>query len=71
MLHVVYPESHRGEDAFLLFETGRAVVNVQLEELGRRRPKTPQDFSVRPNLPVLPKLSRTSRQAVDPKNHCP
>jgi hypothetical protein len=37
---------------------------------GRARPKTPQGLRVRPNLPVLPKLFRTSSQAVDPSGHC-
>ena len=48
------------------FETGRAGFNVQLEGLGRRVLQR-HGLQVRPNLPALPKLFRTSSQAVDPQ----
>src|ERR1039458_1077058 len=39
-------------------------------EFGRRRPNGAPGLRVRPNPPVLPKLFRTSSQAVDPSGHC-
>src|SRR5664280_190229 len=47
-------------------ETGRAVVNVQLTEPGRRT----RGSRVSPVRPALPKLLRTSLKAVDPQGHC-
>src|ERR1700722_14789498 len=48
-------------------ETGRAGFNVQLEGLGRRHPKASLDSESGRTQPVLPKLLRTSTQAVDPQ----
>src|SRR5664280_2094763 len=47
-------------------ETGRAVVNVQLTEPGRRT----RGSRVSPVRPALPKLLRTSLEAVDPQGQC-
>ena len=41
--------------------------NVPPEGLGRRRLATSRGWMADPNLPALPKLFRTSNQAVDPR----
>ena len=47
-------------------ETGRAVVNVRLNGPGRRTHR----IEVSPARPALPKLLRTSPEAVDPQGQC-